>query len=643
MFDLFRSRAKAVRYLLGAMLLLVALSMVVTLIPGFNSGMQTDSQVVAEVGKQALTLQELQQNVQAQIQGRQFPTEMAPILVPQIANQMITEYAVAYQAERMGFQVTEADMATAIHNILPQLFNGDQFAGRDVYAAALAQQNMTIPQFESALRMQLQVGALVGLAQRGVVVTPKEVADQFHSLNDKAKIEFAAISAAKYRAEISIKPEELKAFYERNRSGYQLPEKRSLEILVVDQAKLAQALVLPDEELRKIYEQNKDSYRVAERVHIRHILLKTVDKPKDELPKLAAKADDLLKQLKQGGDFAELAKKNSEDTASAVKGGDLGWVVHGQTVKAFEEAAFALKPKEISKVVTTEYGLHILQVLEKEDAHLRPFEEVKAQLADERKKQLVFDRMQTLSDQARAALVKDPKSAEKVARELELQLVKADKIGATDPIPEIGASRELGDAVSSLRKGEVSPVVQVAPTKLAAAVVTDVFPARQAELAEVEGQIRERLTAEKLGQLLDQRANELVEKVKQSNGDLKKAAQSMGLDFKTPPEFTRQGAIEGLGSASSLQAAFSAPLGDILKPVTVGDQRFVCKVVGRTAADESDMAAQRDSLLEQLKSQRAREHVELFEEGIRDQLVKQGKVKIHQDVINRLVSSYRGS
>ena len=176
MFDLFRSRAKAVRYLLGAMLLLVALSMVVTLIPGFNSGMQTDSQVVAEVGKQALTLQELQQNVQAQIQGRQFPTEMAPILVPQIANQMITEYAVAYQAERMGFQVTEADMATAIHNILPQLFNGDQFAGRDVYAAALAQQNMTIPQFESALRMQLQMSALVGLAQRGVVVTPKEVA-----------------------------------------------------------------------------------------------------------------------------------------------------------------------------------------------------------------------------------------------------------------------------------------------------------------------------------------------------------------------------------------------------------------------------------------------------------------------------------
>jgi hypothetical protein len=162
-------------------------------------------------------------------------------------------------------------------------------------------------------------------------------------------------------------------------------------------------------------------------------------------------------------------------------------------------------------------------------------------------------------------------------------------------------------------------------------------------LAEVEGQIRERLTAEKLGQLLDQRANELVEKVRQSNGDLKKAAQSMGLDFKTPPEFTRQGAIEGLGSASSLQAAFSAPLGDILKPVTVGDQRFVCKMVGRTAADESDMAAQRDSLLEQLKSQRAREHVELFEEGIRDQLVKQGKVKIHQDVINRLVSSYRGS
>ena len=125
-------------------------------------------------------------------------------------------------------------------------------------------------------------------------------------------------------------------------------------------------------------------------------------------------------------------------------------------------------------------------MLEKQDAHVQPFEEVKAQLAEARKKQMVFDRMQAVSDQARAALNKDPGSAAKVAGELNLQLVRAEKVGAGDPIPEIGASPELQDAVSSLRKGEVSPVVQIAPTKLAVAVVTEVFPARQAELSEVE-------------------------------------------------------------------------------------------------------------------------------------------------------------
>ena len=125
------------------------------------------------------------------------------------------------------------------------------------------------------------------------------------------------------------------------------------------------------------YNSHKDQYRTPERVHARHILLSTTNKPKDEIPKIQAKAEDLLKQIRGGADFAQLAQKNSEDPGSAAKGGDLGWVVRGQMVKNFEDTVFALKPKEVSNVMTTEYGFHIIQVLEKEPARLRPLDEVK--------------------------------------------------------------------------------------------------------------------------------------------------------------------------------------------------------------------------------------------------------------------------
>ena len=282
MFDLFRSRAKAVRYLLGALLLLVAVSMVVTLIPGFGSGVQSDPQIVAEVGKQALSLTEVQQAIQAQLRGRSLPPGMAQAIVPQIANSMVTEYAVAYQAEQMGFRVSESDMASAIRTIFPQLFNGEQFAGSEAYAAVLAQQNMTVPQFEAALRRQLLMSALRGMVVGSVIVSPKDVAAEFHLRNDKAKIEYVTIPPSKYRSEVTVTPEEIKAFYDKNRTGFQVSQTHSFAALIVDEAKLTQSITVPDADLRRVYEQTKDTYRVPERVNVRHILLKTTDKPKQE-------------------------------------------------------------------------------------------------------------------------------------------------------------------------------------------------------------------------------------------------------------------------------------------------------------------------------------------------------------------------
>jgi peptidyl-prolyl cis-trans isomerase D len=311
-------------------------------------------------------------------------------------------------------------------------------------------------------------------------------------------------------------------------------------------------------------------------------------------------------------------------------------------VKAFEETAFSLKPKEISNLITTEYGFHILQVMAKDVARLRPFAEVRSELATERKRQLVYDRMQTLSDQARAALIKSPLSAAQIASDLGLQLVSAEKVGAGDPVPEVGVSQELQDALSSLPKGDVTPVVQVQQTKLAVAVVTDLFPARPAELAEVEARIRDTLVQQELAKLVDQRSRELVEKAKSMNGDLKRAAQAVSAEWKAPPEFARTGAAEGIGSASYLEQAFTGNPGDVFGPVVVGDRRFVCKVVEKIPADMTGFAAERDNLQQELKSRIARQRNDLFEEGLKNRLIAEGKIKLHRATISRIISNYAG-
>jgi peptidyl-prolyl cis-trans isomerase D len=643
MFDLFRSRAKAVRILLGALLVLVALSMVTYLIPGVGMNTGSGGMVVAEFGKETLTMPEVQRVIQAELRGQNIPPQMASVFVPQYVDQIITEYAMAYQAERMGFRVSEADLVNAIRQIIPQLFDGDKFVGREAYAAVLAQQNLTIPQFESAIRKQLLMDAMRRMVIESVAVSPQEIAQEFHYRNDKVKVDFVALSPVKYQSEVKVSPEEVQAYFNANRASFQMPERRSLDVLIVDEARLAQSVSVPEADLRRIYERNKDTYRVPERVHVRHILLKTTDAAKDQIAKIEAKAADLQKQLKAGADFAALAKKNSEDTASAEKGGDLSWIVRGQTVKAFEDTAFSLKPKEISGVIKTEYGFHILEVLEKQEAHLQSFEEVRAQLAEEQNKQLLFDRMQTISEQARAALVKDPASGAKIAADLGLMYVRAEKVGANDPIPQLGPSLEIMEAVGPLRKGEVTPVVQISPTRLAVAAVAEIQPSRQAELAEVESRIREQLSRSKLMSLLDQRANELAAKARSLNGDLRQAAQAMGLEYKSSKEFARDGGIDGLGPANYLSEAFRASVGEVMGPVAVNDLRAVYKVVAKLPASEDQLAAERETLAQQVRSSKSRSRLEIFEDSVKQRLLEEGKIKIHQDVISRLTSSYAGS
>ena len=644
MFDLFRSRDKVVRIMLGGLLLVVALSMLTYLVPSYNLGGGASDQVVAEVGKETITVPEVQQFVQANLRGRQLPPELLPHYIPQYLNSMVNDRALAFEAKRLGFKVSDEDLAAGIRQMIPQLFPDGKFAGKDAYAELLAQQNLTIPQFEEDMARQLLITKMRNVALEGTVVTPQEIEQEYRRRNDKVKIQYVKITGDKLRSEIQVAPDELRKYYEANKPLYQVPAKRDLGILIVDQAKLEQAIQPTDADLLRLYNENKDSYRLPERIDVRHILLKTNDKDPKQVAAVKAKADDLVKQLRAGANFADMAKKNSEDPGSKEKGGEYDGVVRGQMVGEFEKAAFSLKVNEISDPVKTAYGYHILQVLKHEQAQLKPFDDVKAQLAAAYKKQRVNDLMQQLSDKVQAALTKDPLHPEKVAADLGVQYVKADNVGPGDPLPEVGVNKEFADAVYSLKKGEVSqPIALAGGTKNAMAVCTGEIPAHPAGFEEVQSKLRDAFINDKLKKLVDQKATQLADKARADGGDLAAAAKSMGLEVKTSDAVDRAGAIEGLGSAGMFPDAFAKPAGTIIGPNGLtADSKVVCKVVEKIPADLSGLASQRLAIRDQIKTEKARTRNALFEVGLRDALTKEGKIKVHEDVIDRLLAGYHG-
>ncbi len=605
MFDLFRSRAKAVRIMLGAMLAVVALSMLLYLIPGtgISSADSSSDQVVAEIGKTTITVGQVQQQLKNVLQNQHLPAEYAATFIPQLVNEAIEDRAVAYEAEQLGFVVSDRDLANTLRSTPFGSLPPDQ------YQQYVEQQyGTTVPAFEENVRASNLEDEIENIAIEGIVVTPAEAVAEYHRREDKLKVDYIAFTPSKVMAELKPTPEQLNAYWTKNKGFFNVPETRDVQAIVADQNYVANSIQISDAQVQAYYKAHQDEYRTPERVHARHILLSITNKPKDEIPKIKAQAEALDKQVKAGGDFAELAKKNSQDPGSAQKGGDLGWVSRGQMVKPFEDAVFTLQPNQISDVVTTEYGFHIIQVLEKQPAHLQTLDEVKPAIIAMLRNQTVFDRMQDLMDKAHAELVKAPQNAAQIATQLGLQAMNVPAYRPGAPLAQLGSDAQLTATVQALKPGEVSDVVQ-AGNKLAVVTVTATHPPHPAEYAEVENQIRQQYLQVETNRLVAEKSAHAAEILKQNGGDLNAAAKAVGGEVKSTDFFTVQGAAEGIGTAAILGDYFDKPVGTIFGPLPAANMTMVGKVAGHQDADMSKFAQQRDSIIEQLKGKKKADRV----------------------------------
>ena len=300
MFDLFRSREKSVKYLLGALLLIVAASMITYLIPNAdltNSTGTTDDSVLAEVGGEKITAQQAQLAVDRLVQSGQMPAATAMVYLPQFVDQMVQEQASIVQFEKLGMTVSDDEVLARFMQTFPQLFQNGKLISDDLLKQQLAQQGMTMEGGIAEMRKEIMVNKIQNLAYASAIVSKQEVDQALVQKHKTARLEYIGFDPGKFRDQVKSTPEELKASYEREKTSYNTAAKRSFDVLLVDQARVEQSIEVSDAQLRAAYAGNMDNFRTPEQVRARHILVMTQGKPDGDKSKLKAKAEDLLRHL----------------------------------------------------------------------------------------------------------------------------------------------------------------------------------------------------------------------------------------------------------------------------------------------------------------------------------------------------------
>ena len=643
MFDLFRSREKSVRILLGVLLALVAVSMLAYLVPGgvgSGSGAAAGQNIVAAVGDDKITTTDVQRSIQGITRGQSnLPKGILAMYVPTIVNQMIEAKALAYKAREMGFHISDQELGDAIANELAPMFGGK--FDMNTYQMALAQQGMSVADFEKQRRESMLAQRLESLESQSLIVSDQDARAEYARKNLKVGLQYLDLEPKEFASKVNKDPAAIKAYFDKNRAQFRIPEKRDFNLIVGSTTEFLQSAQISDAQLQREYSENIDSYRQPERVQVRHILIKTQGKPKEEGPKLKAKAEDLLKQLHTGANFADLAKKNSEDPGSAEKGGELGWIVRGQTVPNFEKAAFSLKPGELSGVIETEYGYHILQVENKQAAHTQSFEQAKPQLLAEAQKQVAADNLRRAAEAAHSEIARNPSQAEATAKKYNLKFFKQTNAASTDGLPGLNNASEVTNAIFAAGKGTVTDLIPLDNQgKDAFGVITGVTPSRNAEYSEVQAQVLQKYTEAESGRLCQEAAKAAADRARKGQS-LEAIGKSYGVAVKRAAPFTIDGAAEGIGSGNMLAAAFKENVGGIVGPIAAQSGQFVCRVSEKIPADMNQFAKDKESVVQSLAQQRQSVQGPLFRDSVVSELKRRGKIKINQDTLNRIISSYQ--
>ena len=610
MLKLFQNQGKTLRWVMGALLFLIAGSMVITLVPSVFSTQQNgaDAQALVEIGARAVTATDIDAAVRLYARGQQARGEALAFLAENRLEDLIGRQVLLNEAEELGLIPSEQEFAQWIRNRVPGLFPDGKFVGAATYSGFVRQRfQQTIPQFEARLLEDIVETRLRRMVTDSVGVSGEEVKRIFHERNDAARIEWAAVERADLRSAVSVAEEKLAEYFEANKLRYRKQEERACKLIEIGADYATDDIDLSETEIEVYYRENQYRFENPERYRVRHILFSTMEKSDEESEAARKKAEDVLQQLRGGGDFEALAAEHSEDPANAESGGDLGWVTQGMMTSEFEQAAFALQDGELSaEPVKTDYGYHLIRLDEKDAGSVKPLDEVRGRIRED----LIIERSQStrlaLIDNALAAAEEHGVELEKAAAAVNLPVLAFDSF-PRDALPDdLPKASRLIDAVFAEAAEEIFTVDQAGTLYIG--VVTGVTPARDGALEEFRSEARENYIDDEAAKLARAKAEDLAEKARGNGGNLAAAARALGLKTAQSDFVKREDAIAGAGSVSALgPEAFAGSAGSVIGPVAVGSRFVVYRSLEFQAADESALEDEAETIREsELQSKRDR-------------------------------------
>ncbi len=620
---------------------IVCLAFVIFYIPDFLQGKNADaasSDTVASVQGHDITATEFKRTYQAQLQAYRsaYGNNMSEQLLKQlgveqqILQQMVDERAALAEAQRLDISASDEEVRQRIFSY-PAFQENGAFIGEQRYRALLRMQQppMQPSDFEESIRDQLTVEKLRASLTDWMSIPDKDLEQEYRQRNDKVKLAVVSFTADKFRAQATASDAEVASYFEAHKADFKIPEKRKIRYLLVDIDSLRAKVVVSPADVERAYNEGIDQYTTPEQVRASHILFKT-DGKDDAAVK--AKAEEVLKQAKSGADFAELAKKYSEDESSAKNGGDLDYFSKGRMVPEFDQVAFSLQPGQISDLVKSQFGYHIIKVVDKKPASTKTLAEVRQQITD----QLAYERAQAqaadLADKLQKQISK-PSDLDTVAKAQGLTVQESGFFARDEPILGLGPSPEAAGKAFDMQVNEVA-----GPVRTSRGFAFETLVAKQdpyvPKLDEVKDRVKDEVLKVKARELSQQKAAEIAAKLRTAP-DFEKAAKAAGVEAKTTDLITRDAPIPDLGAAPAVdEKAFALPVGAVSDPITTDNGTAVIKVLEKQEVTPEQFAAAKDKFRDDMLTDRRNRFFSAYMAKAKEKM----KIDVNREALQRVIS-----
>ena len=615
-------------------------AMTITLVPGiFDNGDTNDATVFATVrspgllgrlsGSTPITTADVQREAEQQLQQQKLPDFYLPFLVTRVGQQQVLRAVLKREADRMGLQVSDEGLTTFLRTgpYSQYLFPDGKFIGEDHYIDFVEQEfRLPVKDFEDQLKDDLELQRLQSLVTGGVTVSDSAVRAEYLQSGTKVKFQYAVVSAADLQQTINPSDADLQAFFQQNAARYAtaMPETRKIEFFSVDSSALPGGKpAVSDADIQAYYAAHQADYKSQEQVKTRHILIsvaKGADAKTDAAAK--AKAQDVLRQVKAGGNFADLAKKFSDDPGSKDQGGELPLIPTSSLDPAYAQAAMALNPGQTSDVVRSQFGYHIIQTEQKQPAQVKSLPDVRDSIVQSLAASQSAAAEQNQANQLASEAQKN--GLQKTAAAHGLHVTTTDYLGKTGVIASLPDSSGLLTAAFGAAKG----APQMASTGEGYAIfqVDDVKAAHAPAFADYKPHLLDDYRQQKAPELLNDKLIKLSDRAKQLN-DLTKAAAEMNLPLQTSDLVGRDAQVPQIGALSgAASVVFTLPQGGISGPVNEGANGAVLQVLEKQEPSADDIAKNFDATKSKLLDQQRQEAFSIFVGSLMDRYEKAGAI-----------------